>query len=122
MLTGSLPRYTSPAFVIWTTGNSFVLVETVFVFGTSMSIPYSITCAVIMKMISRTRATSTNGVTLISASGATPRDRRPPFIPPTFIATASVSETPLDQVQEFERKIVHARAHLFEHMAEVVVE
>ena len=48
-----------------------MLEATVLVFGTSISIPYSITCAVIMKMIRSTSATSTNGVTLISASGAT---------------------------------------------------
>src|ERR1700722_3528421 len=75
-----------------------------------------------MKMISSTRTTSTNGVTLISAIGARPRDRLPPDSETGVNAIALASETPLDQVQELERKVVHPRAYLFEQMAEVVVE
>src|SRR5579864_5944077 len=75
-----------------------------------------------MKMISSTRTTSTKGVTLISAIGARPRDRLPPDDEGGVNAIALASETPLDQVQELERKVVHTRAHLFEQMAEVVVE
>src|SRR5579864_5252776 len=75
-----------------------------------------------MKMISSTSTTSTKGVTLISAIGARPRDRLPPDNETGVNAIALTSETPLDQVEELERKVVHPRAHLFEQMAEVVVE
>src|SRR5580658_9697783 len=75
-----------------------------------------------MKMISSTRTTSTNGVTLISAIGARPRDRLPPDSEAGVNAIALASETPPDQVHELERKVVHTRAHLFERIAEVVVE
>ncbi len=69
--------------------------------------PYSMTCAVIMKMMSNTSTTSTNGVTLISESAETPRPRRPLFIPPTLIATGVTvlglfSEAPLDQIQKLQ--------------------
>src|SRR6266702_172642 len=51
-----------------TTRRSWLISFTVRVFGTSTSIPDGRICAVIMKMISNTRTTSTNGTMLISES------------------------------------------------------
>ena len=65
-----------PVFSMLTTGNSFDVSLTVVVFGTSTSMPNSITCAVSMKMMSSTSTTSTKGVTLISDSAVPPRPRR----------------------------------------------
>src|SRR5665213_1079826 len=78
-------------------------------------------CAVIMKMMSNTSATSTNGVTLISAMAETPRLDRPPLAPPTVIAIRLFSETALDQVQELERKIIQLSADFLERVTEMVV-
>src|SRR5690348_11458838 len=82
------------------------------------------TCAVMIKMMSNTRTTSTNGVTLISDSEGSPRERLPiPFVTlnamrqPPF----SFARRPLDHVQEFERKIIETVAHLFQFATEQVV-
>ena len=106
-----------------TTGISCALSLTVRTLGTSTSMPNSITCAVSMKMMSRTSTTSTNGVTLISAMAcaAAPAAtgirrhwwRRP---------CATLPETALGQVEELEREIVHAGAQFADQVAEVVIE
>src|SRR5579862_10057157 len=103
------------------TGFSTALV----VLGTSTSIPDSTTCAVIMKMMSNTSTTSTNGVTLISDIAAEPWKRRrppPPFPPPLTLMATSVSEASFGQVHELEREVVHLGAHLLNRVAEHVEE
>src|SRR5580698_385762 len=115
-------RYVVPSFCIWTTGSSCAVSLTYRVFGTSTCKPYSITCAVNMKIMSSTRTTSTNGVTLISARGAPPRlPRRDPKPPPFTEKDMLFSETALGHVEEFEGEIVHARANLADAAAEGVV-
>src|SRR5579883_3230206 len=85
--------------------------------------PNSITCAVNMKMISNTRTTSTNGVTLISARlDEAPFRRRDPNPPPfTDIAMALFSEGALRHVQKFHGEIVHAGAHFTNFVTEKVI-
>src|ERR1700745_3262945 len=68
MLMGSLPRYTRWALSMVMTKRCSVISWTVFVFGTSTSMPDCRIGAVIMKMISNTRTTSMNGIMLISES------------------------------------------------------
>src|SRR5579872_4676297 len=78
-----------------------------------------------MKMMSSTRTTSTKGVTLISARLPVPprRLRDPKPLPPlTEIAMASFSEAAFRQVQKLHGKVVHARAHFADLLAENVVE
>ena len=106
-----------------TTGISCAVSLTVRTFGTSTSMPNSITCAVSMKMMSSTSTTSTNGVTLISRDGvaaapAATRIRRHWWRRPWLL----LSETALGQVEELEREIVHAGADLANQVAEVVIE
>src|ERR1700733_5099802 len=98
-----------------------------------MSIPYSTTCAVSIKMIRSTKTTSTNGVTLISDNASVPRPGRRllPF-DPTLMATnhsprrlfpkTSLSKTSLGQVDELEREVVHARSEFLQHVSEIVIE
>ena len=52
------------------------------------------TCAVIMKMISKTSTTSTNGVTLISESAVVPYDRRLPDEPPPPFTDIAIGHSP----------------------------
>src|SRR5215472_3954068 len=101
-------------------GRSLVSFLVSLVFGTLMSIPYSTTWAVIIKMMRSTKTTSTKGVTLISASAVTPRPgRRLPF-EPTLIATRRLlPEASFGQVEEFESEVVHARAKLFQQVTEM---
>src|SRR4029077_9323526 len=68
MLMGSLPRYTLWALSMVMTKRCSVISWTVFVFGTSTSMPDCSIGAVIIKMISNTRTTSMNGIILISES------------------------------------------------------
>src|SRR3954464_4896659 len=78
-----------------------------------------------MKMISNTRTTSTNGVTLISAIAGSPRDLLPPplvRLKATLRLPSSLPRGPLDHVHEFERKIIKTVAHLFQLAAEKIVE
>src|SRR5271157_5680865 len=107
-----------------TTGSSCAVSFTACTLGTSTSMPNSITWAVSMKMMSSTSTTSTNGVTLISDRLAPPPRRREPYPPPplTDKAMALLSQTALGQVQEFQGKVVHARADLPDSVAENVVE
>src|SRR5947199_10600767 len=93
------------------------------VLGTSTSIPESMTCAVIMKMMSSTSTTSTKGVTLISESAVVPWNRLRPDAPPllTVIAIRSASVRAFRQIEELEREIVHTGAHFLDDVAEVVV-
>src|SRR4029077_19392203 len=116
-------RYISPSPVSLTIGRSFTLSFTDLVLGTSTSIPESITCAVIMKMMSSTSTTSTKGVTLISESADVPWNRRRPDVPPllTVIAIRSLSVSAFRQIEEFECEVVHAGAHFLDDVAEVVV-
>src|SRR5690348_5218082 len=106
------------------TGSTLALSRTCFTLGTSTSMPNSITCAVILKMISSTSTTSTNGVTLISESAGVPWNRRRPGAPPplTLIAMPSLPVAAFSQIQEFEREVVHARSNFLEDVAEVVIE
>src|ERR1700722_1219066 len=83
------------------------------------------TCAVMIKMISKTSATSTKGVTLISAMAGRPRDRLPPPAPVrlnAMIFLASLARDALDHIHEFERKVVESVAHFFQFAAEDVIE
>src|SRR5581483_3566268 len=77
-----------------------------------------------MKMMSSTRTTSTKGTTLISDSALVPRKRpRREPLPEVPIENAMLPlESSFGQVQEFELKILHARAKLFDRIAEQVVE
>src|SRR5580704_15274062 len=82
-----------------------------------------------MKMINSTSTTSTSGTTLISDSvDADPPNRRPripPFDPLKENAISPVClllGIPFSQIQEFERKIFHAGADLFDAVPENVVE
>src|SRR5262249_28307140 len=71
--------------------------------------------------------TSTSGTMLISARAACePPKRRLPFDPPFPTEKAirvgcSFPEVTFRHIQEFERKIFHPRADLFDHVAEVVI-
>src|ERR1035441_4888877 len=114
----------SPVLSIVITGICCAVSFTYFTFGTSTSMPNSITCAVSMKMINSTSTTSTNGVTLISESMDPPRPLRDPNPPPPFtdIAICLFSEAALRQVQELQREIVHARPDLPNVAAQNVIE
>src|SRR5665213_451800 len=81
------------------------------------------TCAVMIKMISNTSATSTNGVTLISAIAGKPRDRRSPLAVRlnAMSLLASLARRSLDHIDEFEQKVVKTVAHLFQPATENVV-
>src|ERR1035438_3854046 len=68
MLTGRSPRKTCWLRSIVSTRRCSVISLTVRVLGTETSMPDCRTGALIMKMMSSTRTTSTSGVTLISAS------------------------------------------------------
>src|ERR1043165_2162005 len=105
-----------------TTGRSWAVSFVSLTFGTSTCSPYSITCAVSMKMISNTSTTSTNGVTLISDSICPPPRRRDPKPPPLTDNAMSLSETTFRHIEEFERKIVHARPDFADRVAEIVIE
>src|ERR1017187_9679123 len=74
MFTSSALSLMTPSLVMVTTGIScWLLSLTGRTLGTSTSMPNSRTCAVSMKMMSSTRTTSTNGVTLISERAGLPR-------------------------------------------------
>src|ERR1700689_1756936 len=106
------------------TGNSFALSFTYLVFGTSISMPNSITCAVIIKMMSSTSMTSTKGVTLISESAGDPWNRRRPDDPPpllTVIAIGSLSVRAFGHVEELEGEVVQPGADLLDRVAKLVV-
>src|SRR5215469_208721 len=80
-----------------------------------------------MKMIRRTRTTSTSGMMLISASEPVPRKRlrRPPlneFAPPNENAIESALETLLGEVHELELEVFHSRAEFLDRVSEPVVE
>src|ERR1700693_6238299 len=82
------------------------------------------TCAVMIKMMSSTKTTSTNGVTLMSAIAGKPRDRLPPLPLVRLNAMSlllSFTRRSLDHIDEFERKIVESVAHLLQTAAENVV-
>src|SRR6266542_722936 len=112
MFTGFSFRYNSPDLDRDTTGSSLLESLTCRTLGTSTSMPNSITWAVSIKMMSSTSTTSTKGVTLMSAIAAVPWNRRrPPPLPPLTEIATLLSEAPLGQVQEFQREVVHARAH-----------
>src|SRR5882762_2436928 len=85
--------------------------------------PESMTCAVIIKMMSSTSTTSTKGVTLISESAVVPWNRRRTDAPPllTVIAIRSPSVSAFRQIEELEREVVHTGAHFLDDVAEVVV-
>src|SRR5581483_4489025 len=106
--------------------SSALFSATCFVFGTSISMPYSMACAVIIKMMSNTNTTSTNGVTLISESAPAPWRRRlpPPFDPPPFTEMAIwlLPETAFGQIHELIGEIIHFRSDFTNGMAEDVVE
>src|SRR5580693_145327 len=97
--------------MVTTAGVSWEVVSTYFTCGTSTLMPYSMTCAVSMKITSNTRTTSTKGVTLISERVVPPPRRRerdpnpPPF---TDIPIELLSETTFHHVQELKCEIVHA--------------
>src|ERR1035437_2383235 len=111
-----------PSLVMVTTGISCAVSFTMRTLGTSTSMPNSITWAVSMKMMSSTSTTSTKGVTLISERLAPPRLRDPNPPPLKEIAMALLSEGALGQVQELQRKVVHARADFADGVAEEVIE
>ncbi len=105
-----------------TTGISCADSFTVRTFGTSTSMPNSMTWAVSMKMMSRTSTTSTNGVTLISAMALRLRLPRPVSAAIGGEGHRLLSETAFGQIEELEREIVHARAEFANQVAEVVIE
>src|SRR5487761_2141453 len=83
-----------------------------------------------MKMISSTSTTSTSGMMLISDKAVPePRKRlRPrdlPFDSPAENAIPGLSrllEIPFGPIEEFQREILHPRAHLLHRVVEIVVE
>src|SRR5579875_579985 len=80
------------------------------------------TLAVIMKITSSTRTTSTSGTTLMSDMAAGPPNRRP-RLPPSLNEKATLTaEIPLCEVLKLDGEIFHARAHLLDARAEYVVE
>src|SRR5579864_3139554 len=93
------------------TGSSCTFSLTGLTLGTSISRPNSITCAVSMKMMSKTRTTSTNGTILISALPILPRNR-PRLIPPEEVPSekAMLLHASFGEVQELEHEVFHARA------------
>src|SRR3982074_2079751 len=107
-----------------TTGISSAVSLTCFTFGTSISSPNSITCAVSMKMINSTRTTSTSGTTFISERVlCDPRNRlRPLFPPPSEKAIFLILELLFRQVQKLEREVLHTGAEFLNAVSEVVVE
>src|SRR4051794_13446478 len=83
-----------------------------------------------MKMISSTSTTSTSGTILISESVPLPAPKRrrpnPPRAPLPLLIEKAIwvvlaLEHPLRCVQEFERKVLHPRAHHLYAVAEIVV-
>src|SRR5271165_5767685 len=86
-------------------------------FGTSTSRPNSITCAVSIKIISRTRTTSTSGTTLISDNVPAPRKRpREELLPreekAMRVYQSLLFKSPLRQIKKLQRKILHPRPKL----------
>src|SRR5258706_14702552 len=78
-------------------------------------------CAVSIKMIRSTKTTSTRGTMLISAMVGNTRDRRPCCPPPIENAMALVLEGPFREIQELQRKILHAGAEFADSAVEQVV-
>src|SRR5579864_3126748 len=105
------------------TGSSCTFSLTGLTLGTSISRPNSITCAVSMKMMSKTRTTSTNGTILISASEVVPRNR-PRLIPPEEVPSekAMLLHASFGEVQELEHEVFHARGKLLDGVPEQIVE
>src|ERR1039458_2271848 len=123
MFTSTPLRVVTPSLVTVTTGICWAVSFTIRTFGTSTSMPNSITWAVSMKMISRTSTTSTNGVTLISERLDPPARLRDPYPPPLREkAMALFSAAALGEVQKLHREVVHARAQFPDAVAEVVIE
>src|SRR6185295_8893323 len=112
------------------TGSSSLVSLTSLTSGTLISTPNSMTCAVSMKMISRTSTTSTRGTMLISESVPLPVPKRRwpsplrdalPLLTEKAIWILLALEHALGCVQELERKIFHARAHHLYAIPEIVV-
>src|ERR1700685_2468932 len=124
MLMGSLPRKTFCDLSMLITRRSSVISLTVRVCGTFTSIPDCSTGAVTMKMMSRTRTTSTSGVMLISASEV----RVCPELAvkatcglPLHRVLFSLRADLFQAVEQFAREVVHARAKLAQRSGELVV-
>src|SRR5712692_1307181 len=128
MLTGFSPRNMRPSRVTLTTGRFSAFSCTCFTWGTFISRPNSITCAVSIKMMRRTRTTSTRGTTLISDKAAFPRPKRPrpkPPFPPLLKEKAMLYlllVVALGDVEKLQREILHALADFFQDVPEVIVE
>src|SRR6266849_2329478 len=105
------------------TGSSCTFSLTGLTFGTSISRPNSITCAVSMKMMSSTRTTSTKGTILISASEAVPRNR-PRLIPPDEVPSekAMLLHASFGEVQELKHEVLHARGKFLDPVPKKIVE
>src|ERR1700728_3058224 len=106
------------------TSRCCVISLTLRVFGTDTSIPDCSTGAVTMKMISSTRATSTSGVILISASEV----RVCPELAvkatcglPLHRVWLGLRADLFQAVEQFAREVVHARAKLAQRSGELVV-
>src|ERR1700722_3650088 len=106
------------------TGSSCTFSFTGFTFGTSISRPNSITCAVSMKMMSRTRTTSTSGTILISAREEVVPRKRPRLIPPDEFPSekAMLLHASFGVVQELEHEVFHARAKFLDGVPKQIVE
>src|ERR1700730_6323178 len=104
------------------TGSSCTFSFTGLTFGTSISRPNSITCAVSMKMMSSTRTTSTSGTMLISASEVVPRNR-PRLIPPDEVPNekAMLLHASFGEIQELEHEVLHARCKLLDRVPKKIV-
>src|SRR6201987_1479089 len=86
-----------------------------------MSRPNSITLAVIIKITSSTRTTSTSGTTLMSNIVEGPPKRRPRR--PSLKQKATLSaEIPLRQILELDGEVFHPRAHFLYARSKNVVE
>src|SRR5580698_6814196 len=121
-LTGLSPRKTFCSRSIVSTIRCWVISFTLRVFGTETSMPDCSTGAVTMKMISRTRTTSTSGVMLISASEvlvwpvlAVKATRGLPLH--RFLFGADLFQA----VEQLAGEVVHAGAELAQRCGELVV-
>src|SRR5579862_5602214 len=105
------------------TGSSCTFSFTGFTFGTSISRPNSITCAVSMKIMSSTRTTSTSGTILISANEVVLPRKRPRLIPPEFPSEkAMLLHASFGKVQELEHEVFHASAEFLDGVPKEIVE
>src|SRR6202050_1649019 len=114
-LTGLLPRKTFWSRSMVSTVRCWVISFTLRVFGTETSMPDCSTGAVTMKMMSKTRTTSTSGVMLISASEV----RVWPELAvkatcglPFHRVLVGLQVNFLETVEQFARELVHARSKI----------